>query len=302
MCAKAAEKENCCQLVCAPWDGNPSPFPASPVSADRATQAKNPLSKNPLDFMPPIQNTFTKEAELALRRGIRSVLCSVIIATFWVRRPPKQRVIMHKQQASTYTYQSSLIAALLVTLFLGNTGQTFERYKNDAGGSCSDCHGDFTDSTSPKSTVFPTGGKHTMHRDSSYMSSECNLCHTKGDSRNPYLKSSDGTKSNDPGLGCIGCHLAEGLRAHHAAHGVTQCAICHPSDEPPPPENTVPPYYGTADTKVDSPCNGVAAANTNENWSVGDFLGLDNDGNTLYDMADFACGPAAFTGTMIYGK
>ena len=32
-------------------------------------------------------------------------------------------------------------------------------------------------------------------------------------------------------------------------------------------------------------------ANTNENWSIGDFLGLDNDGNNLYDAADFACGP-----------
>jgi hypothetical protein len=52
-----------------------------------------------------------------------------------------------------------------------------------------------------------------------------------------------------------------------------------------------PPYYGTVDTKADNTSNDVLAANTNENWSIGDFLGLDNDGNGLYDLADFACGP-----------
>jgi hypothetical protein len=52
-----------------------------------------------------------------------------------------------------------------------------------------------------------------------------------------------------------------------------------------------PPYYDTADTKVKNPGNEVQAANTNENWSVGDFFGLDNDGNNLYDLADYAIGP-----------
>jgi hypothetical protein len=31
-------------------------------------------------------------------------------------------------------------------------------------------------------------------------------------------------------------------------------------------------------------------AMTNENWSLGDFAGLDNDGNGLYNLADAACG------------
>jgi hypothetical protein len=52
-----------------------------------------------------------------------------------------------------------------------------------------------------------------------------------------------------------------------------------------------PPFYGTADTKVDNPSNDVLQSNTGENWSVGDFLGLDNDGDGLYDLADFDCGP-----------
>jgi hypothetical protein len=120
------------------------------------------------------------------------------------------------------------------------------------------------------------------------MDTDCNLCHSSGDNNNPYIGTSNGTATN-PGLGCVGCHLAEGLRAKHAAGGVN-CEGCH-EDGPPSPENVVPPYYGTPDTRANNPANDVQAANTNENWSIGDFLGLDNDGNGLYDLADFACGP-----------
>ena len=62
-------------------------------------------------------------------------------------------------------------------------------------------------------------------------------------------------------------------------------------DGPPPEENVNPPYYGTADTRVDNACNDVLAANTNENWTIGDFIGTDNDGDNLYDLADYSCGP-----------
>ncbi|MCU0787384.1 MAG: hypothetical protein MUC91_04225 [Verrucomicrobia bacterium] len=52
-----------------------------------------------------------------------------------------------------------------------------------------------------------------------------------------------------------------------------------------------PPYYGTAYTKASNPCNDIQATNTGENWSIGDFVGLDNDGDNLFDQADFDCGP-----------
>jgi hypothetical protein len=52
-----------------------------------------------------------------------------------------------------------------------------------------------------------------------------------------------------------------------------------------------PPYYGTASTQVRNPANTAQVANTNENWSVGDFWGLDNDGNGLADLADYTIGP-----------
>lgn len=179
-------------------------------------------------------------------------------------------------------------------LFLLNSvqqGAAYSRYRDPATGSgnCSTCHGAFTDSTSPKGTVFPSSSKHEMHRASTSMATACNLCHSTSDSRNPYTYTSTGTASN-PGLGCSGCHLGPGLREHHAANGVDICFDCH-MHEMPAPETTKPPYYGTIDTKANHPENLVRVANTNENWSVGDFLGLDNDGNNLYDAADFACSP-----------
>lgn len=51
----------------------------------------------------------------------------------------------------------------------------------------------------------------------------------------------------------------------------------------------MPPYYGSVDTRANDPCNRVHTANTGENWSVGDTIGLDNDGDGLYDTADFDC-------------
>jgi len=181
-------------------------------------------------------------------------------------------------------------AGLLMIASTYQISLAYEQYTDPDGG-CVTCHGDFRGNTSTKGTIFPNNKNHDMHRDSAYMATVCNLCHT-GDSntRKPvYIGSSNGT-NGVPGLGCTGCHVASGLRAHHNINGVSECYDCH-DPETAPPENVKPPYYGTAYTKVANPCNGIAAANTNENWSVGDFLGLDNDGNNLYDMADFACGP-----------
>lgn len=181
---------------------------------------------------------------------------------------------------------------MLLAAGMCNLGYGFERYYDDAGqdgSNCSECHGKFTEGISSKGTVFPSNDKHEMHRASGNMATACNLCHTSGDGRNPFIGSSTGTASN-AGLGCAGCHVGEGLRAHHAANGVTACVGCH-TDGPAALENVKPPYYGTVDTKAKNPGNTVQVANTNENWSVGDFLGLDNDGNNLYDLADYAVGP-----------
>jgi hypothetical protein len=168
-------------------------------------------------------------------------------------------------------------------LFATDT-HAYQRY-NDG---CQNCHGAFTGSTSPKGTVFGGGNKHDMHRDSSFMNTSCNLCHTTGDNRNPFLKSSDGL-TGITGLGCTGCHNGPGLRTHHRTTGASLCSGCHASPEVPPAENTNPPYYGTSATEANNACNPVATALLNENWSVGDFEGLDNDGDNLYDTNDPDC-------------
>ncbi len=191
-----------------------------------------------------------------------------------------------KPQLRITTLRTFLAVVVLLLVFMAcNSSFAYERYDG-----CVDCHGDFTDSTTTKGSIFPSNDKHRMHRHSNSMDTQCNLCHTSNDNNNPYIGSSDGT-SNNEGLGCTGCHDKFGLRAHHAINGVADCLDCHDSDGPPPEENVIPPYYGTADTNVDDPCNSVLAANTGENWTIGDFIGTDNDGDNLYDLADYSCGP-----------
>ncbi len=128
------------------------------------------------------------------------------------------------------------------------------------------------------------------------MAAACDLCHRDDDSWDPFIGSSNGTASSLP-IGCVGCHGRDyglgvghsgvGLRAHHAFAGVETCVTCHDQDPAPLPEYVAPSYYGGGDADVDDPCN--EAPNYRENWSVGDTLGLDNDGDGLYDAADPDC-------------
>ena len=183
-------------------------------------------------------------------------------------------------------------AVPLGMMLFASEGQAYSRYRDPLTGTgdCSECHGAFTNSTSPKGTVFPANSNHEMHKASTSMATSCGLCHFSTDGNNPFMYQSDGIPASVQGRGCSGCHRGLGLRRHHAAKGVTVCAACHDDTGfTPPQENLPPPYYGTAYTRVSNPSNDVAIANTNENWSIGDFRGLDNDGDTLYDMNDPAC-------------
>ncbi|MBW2261992.1 MAG: hypothetical protein JRG91_08480 [Deltaproteobacteria bacterium] len=136
------------------------------------------------------------------------------------------------------------------------------------------------------------------------MNADCDLCHTSGDGRDPYIGSSNGTSSS-PGYGCTGCHggmysgsaSGVGLRLHHTNNGIAACAICHSSDPAPHPESTAPPYYGvTADSNVDYPCNDDSG--TSEDWA-GDSTGLDNDGDNAYDLLDSDCASVPVCGNSI---
>jgi hypothetical protein len=83
--------------------------------------------------------------------------------------------------------------------------------------------------------------------------------------------------------------LGAGLRQHHDNSGIPTCSYCHSDADPgnytPVGEDVFPPYYGTVDTWADEPCNSVASALLNENWDA-NFVGLDNDGDGLYDADD----------------
>jgi hypothetical protein len=190
---------------------------------------------------------------------------------------------------------SGITAGLLLAVTWSNTGQAYPAYSD--GCNASGCHGVFDSATSPKGTKFPSNSKHEMHRANNSMNTDCDLCHTSPDRTPVYTGSSDGV-GTVTGLGCAGCHVGPGLRKHHTTRGVTACysggAGCHGDGtaETSLPENVIsPPYYGTAYTLANNPGNTAQVANANENWSVGDFVGLDNDGNGLADLADYSVGP-----------
>lgn len=211
---------------------------------------------------------------------------------------------MKKHVSITPNSSFGIAGVVLFVIVVAWSSVAYDRYKDNnktSGSNCSECHGDFTGTNSPKGTVFPSASKHEMHRASTSMNTACALCHTSSDNRNPYTWTSDGT-GNNTGLGCSGCHEGPGLRRHHEVNGITFCYDCHDPNEVPSPENVKPPYYGTPDTRADNPGNTVLAANTNENWSVGDFIGLDNDGNGLYDLADFAIGPYRIQSVKVEGN
>jgi len=119
------------------------------------------------------------------------------------------------------------------------------------------------------------------------MDADCGNCH---------IQNGDATLMNDSrnGFGCLGCHgrvddgavRGRGLRQHHRVTGASTCSGCHDSPEAPLPESVAPPYYGGPLTRVDDPCNSSPA--TLEDWS-GDGVGLDNDGDNLYDGNDPDC-------------
>jgi len=197
-----------------------------------------------------------------------------------------------KHRPTTPLPQTTLLfaASFLLAVLNSHTSHAYQTYSGGVDGGCIDCHGDFRGATSTKGTVFPSNKNHEMHRASTSMATKCALCHGSNDLP-VNIGSSSGTVNN-VGLGCSGCHEPASLRKHHRVNGETVCYTCHDQLlDVPLTENTKPPYYGTADTKAKNPANTVLTANTNENWSIGDFLGLDNDGNNLYDLADFAVGP-----------
>lgn len=208
---------------------------------------------------------------------------------------------------------TSLFRLTLVVLGLAVFGipesEGYEKYsKNDDATNCRECHGDFRDNSYESPVDGQTWGNlHNIHR-STMLSGECDVCHI-GNERFPvYIGSSDGIDGFEP-VGCVGCHGADpapgtpnngwwgsGLRLHHEnadvepdSDGFT-CMSCHASDPAPLPEDSPPSYYFTPDgdhpNKPDNPCN--ESPGFSENFA-GAVIGLDNDGDLLYDENDPDC-------------
>jgi hypothetical protein len=141
------------------------------------------------------------------------------------------------------------------------------------------------------------------------LSGDCNTCHT-GTRFPTSLSSSDGGTGFSP-IGCLGCHgraepsaggtvTGTGLRQHHTRTNSATCggAGCHADADPATVtaalENVEPPYYFTPDaahpSKPTQACNGDGSESL-----LAPPLGLDNNGNNVYDIADcssVSVGPA----------
>ena len=205
---------------------------------------------------------------------------------------------------------AGLIAAAILC---GAIANAYELYSvNRDATNCRGCHGDFRASAPYTSASDGVQWKnpvtqfnlnlHDGHR--TYMlSGECGACHAN--SRFPVsLKSADG----GGGLGaisCLGCHgrtepaasgavTGAGLRQHHYRNGTTVCLNCHTDANPASfttaNEHTFPPFYFMPDANHTSkPANSCNIGGSES--AVAPPLGLDNDGDLVYDGAEPECDP-----------
>ncbi|MHB8790564.1 MAG: choice-of-anchor D domain-containing protein [Desulfobulbaceae bacterium] len=203
----------------------------------------------------------------------------------------------------------SLHIALVVPLALAawiSPAGAYEAYSTNQTDNCAACHGDFlaTPYTSLVDSANWGDDLHDIHRNN-MLSGDCATCHTTGGRVPTFLGSSDGG-TGLPAIGCLGCHgrtesggtvTGAGLRQHHWNSGVTTCgtAGCHPGDANPTSfttvgEDVMPPYYATPDAahpnKPTNPCNPAGEENF-----AGTTIGLDNDGDNLFDQNDTDCAP-----------
>ncbi len=203
-----------------------------------------------------------------------------------------------------------LFVCLTVMVLACGIALAYETYSVDrSSGNCAECHGGFRTSpyVSLKDGVSWGDDLHDVHR-RQMMDSFCDGCHEA--TRFPEeIAVSNGGNGWDP-IGCVGCHgrtadgssgtlgTGAGLRQHHYVTGTTDCLSCHADADPaaftPVGEDILPPYYatGTVIGKPTDPCN---PNTTEEDYSDPNTIGLDNDGDDVYDMLDTDCSGVAAT-------
>jgi hypothetical protein len=156
----------------------------------------------------------------------------------------------------------STVQIMFIALIMMMTAAAAEAFMNFGltGQNCKVCHTLFAGG-------LPVGdAEHIAHAMS--VNNDCSVCHAPGLTVPP------------PMANCSQCHFPAGLREHHRNAGVHQCSGCHMNPETASPESTIPTGY--AGTGLD-PCNG------SEELFVSFTMGLDNDGDLLYDGDDPDC-------------
>lgn len=199
----------------------------------------------------------------------------------------------------------ALVIALATMGPLATTASAFEDYSGCAG-----CHGAFSASpytplAAAKQGVAWSTSLHNGHRNAAtatppgFLNNNCNACHS-GASRVPTLIATSAAAAPF-NQSCSGCHDGPGMRNHHELLvGVGECSGCHGPDAVGNEKTPLPPVYTAAigttsgTTRINNPCNDGAAGTVFE----GSFfdvltLGLDNDGDGLYDQSDPDCQAAA---------
>jgi hypothetical protein len=208
---------------------------------------------------------------------------------------------------------STLLIFMLVTVvalgLLVTDAQTYQFYSDNTNdqGQCAQCHTGFRDNNnyvSQAEGVSWGDSLHNVHVRGTTVGNNCDNCHggagTSGRTVriNSSLAAADGVNA----IACIGCHgrdeggliTGTGLRQHHFNNGVTLCLGCHPDSDlagvfgPAIGEDTMPPWYGSiindgTGTNL-APCNAG-----DEEQLAGLSIGLDNDGDNVYDTLDADC-------------
>ncbi len=204
---------------------------------------------------------------------------------------------------------------------LCSSALAYEFYSDaiDDQGQCAQCHTGFRQDSNYVSQA--EGGEawgtslHNAHLNNTNIESSCDNCHggagTSG--RMVNLHSSAATPDGTNAVGCMGCHgrledantvtengtgWGAGLRQKHNGAGVTLCLPCHadsvPANFTPVGEDTPPPWYAsvtnTSTGTTMEPCNMI-----DTEFLEGLTIGLDNDGDGVYDMNDTDCSGVSAT-------
>ena len=212
---------------------------------------------------------------------------------------------------------TTLLMGLAGLLVSGDSALAYDRWSINGNNAtnCSFCHGDFRASSYTGSDGQSWGNLHNIHRQT-IVSGDCDVCHVASGRFPVFTAESAGGAGLSP-IGCVGCHgraedgvsagtLGYGLvlkQRHHLLDvGTDQngeaCIDCYAeadaSVRTPVGEHVLPPYYanpGTGHSLIPTdPCN--PPPDLVEDFA-GATIGLDNDGDLLYDQNDPDCQPSA---------